>query len=233
MGASCRFPFVFAALELDFVWIPWQGPVRYAVAVTCQDCVTGVLPVLGCWPGPRRKGFSFLFCCYPSTCGVFWLHCWASGCVSEATLVLGDGFSCLSDTSMGEVRVGMNLLFVCFLFAFCFEKLQVYASILGCLWAVSLARSPKAEFRKSLVEQRPFVLKLKKPHLWSSSRREEPVKRTSKETPWPSQINLFDALEIVACKSFGERGEVWVGVTRDCWELIYRERRNLFKNGWP
>ena len=58
--------------------------------------------------------------------------------VSEAMLVLGDGFS-FSDTSIREVRVGiMNVLF-------CFEKLQVHARILGCPWAVSLARSLKAE----------------------------------------------------------------------------------------
>jgi len=108
---------------------------RCAVAVTCQDCDTGVLAVLGCWPGPQRRDFFFIFY-YPSACGVSWLCCWASGCVSEARLVLGDGSSRLSDMSIGEIRVDVNL---------CFEKLQVYARILGCLWAVSLSRSPKAE----------------------------------------------------------------------------------------
>lgn len=113
---------------------------RYAVAVTCQGCATGVLAVLACRPGPQRKRFSFLSCCYSSTCGVFCRCCWASGCVSEATLALGGAFSCLSDTSIREVRVGMNLAA-----SFCLVKLQVHARILGCLSAASLAGSPRAE----------------------------------------------------------------------------------------
>lgn len=45
----------------------------------------------------------------------------------------------LSDSSIREVRVGMNCSY------FCFDKLQICTRTLGCLWAVSLVRSPKAE----------------------------------------------------------------------------------------
>lgn len=129
--------------------------------------------------------------------------------------------------------------------------------ITGCLWAVSLATSLKAEafciwkhfnlvcglhFHLPLFLPPPFSPCLIQEEFGaakavlakteeSSSRRAEPQKRRSREAPCPSQINLSGFLKIVACENFLEGEQVWKAC--DYWELIYRERRNLFKKGWP
>lgn len=124
MRVSSRFPFIFTAFKLFFV-NSWQSPMQ--CTSSCH------LSGLCCWCSgsvrlltrTSKKRFLLPFSAVTlQLFGVFWLCCSASGCVSEAMHVLGDDFSCLSKTSIREVRVGMNLSSLSFFLNFVLRSCQ-------------------------------------------------------------------------------------------------------------
>lgn len=94
---------------------------------------------LGCWPGPQRKGFSFLFCCYPSVLEYF------DYVVGLQAVFLWQRLFWEMTSFVRLEHQGGQGGYELLLFLFGFDKLQVCTRTLGCLWAVSLVRSPKAE----------------------------------------------------------------------------------------